>query len=312
MTIDEPNQDIHNSNEFLCYKPISSYTRNGQKISFCRRCKGTIVRTLVEFKFDPLSPASSGSTSSNTSSVQDWLWHLCDLRPYPELQRFRPGFEEMIRHIGKELKRNGDEGDPVVGAKAAPGGEWTDNPVAAYVWWKSGCVRRAKERKGKDFVENDNQDCHRHSGSAKDHYDDGDGAVVAAAATTVHPQPLSAATISALSQLDGLRLQIVEACNKMREAVAVQAARDSADARLLACRKRVSQLQRRCSRSEGSAELAAVPVPLVERVKSASLALQEHEVKLATVTAEALASGMVLAQSSALDYLLQVSGIGQR
>ncbi|KDN70360.1 hypothetical protein CSUB01_11007 [Colletotrichum sublineola] len=178
----EPNQDIHNSDGFLCYKPISSYTRNGQKISFCQPCKGVIVRTLVEFKFDPSSPAASGS---GTTSVQDWLWHLCDLRPYPELQRFRPGFEEMIRHIGRELKKNGD-GDPIARAKAAPGGEWTENPIGAYMWWKSGCVRRAKERKGNAFVKDGGRYHDRDNGH--DNGDDAAAASASAAAAAATPR----------------------------------------------------------------------------------------------------------------------------
>ncbi|KAH0422487.1 hypothetical protein CcaCcLH18_12795 [Colletotrichum camelliae] len=145
--------DIHNSDEFLCHKPLSSYTRNGQKISFCHSCKGIIVRTLVQFKFDPSSSTPASTKTSTNTGMQDWLWHLCDLRPYPELDKFRPGFEEMILHIGRELKKNGDKDDPVARAKAAPGGEWTDDPVAAYKWWKAGCVKRAKERKSKGFVE---------------------------------------------------------------------------------------------------------------------------------------------------------------
>ncbi|KDN70206.1 hypothetical protein CSUB01_09122 [Colletotrichum sublineola] len=126
--------------QFLCHKPIASYTRNGQKISFCRRCKGIIIRTLVEFDFDLSSPAPASksnttttTTTTSTISVQDWLWHLCDLRLYLELERFRLGFEEMIRHIRRELKRNSNNKYAVVEAKAVPGGEWTDHPLAAYV-----------------------------------------------------------------------------------------------------------------------------------------------------------------------------------
>ncbi|KAJ0333676.1 hypothetical protein COL922a_010721 [Colletotrichum nupharicola] len=306
--------DIHNSDEFLCHKP-PSYTRNGQKISFCLRCKGIIVRTLVEFKFDPSSPAPAASPGTNTNtSMQDWLWHLCDLRPYPELEKFRPGFEEMIQHIGRELKKNGDEAEPVARAKAAPGGEWTNDPVAAYTWWKAGCVRRAKERKGKAFVEGgagDREDRHRHgSSSVKDgHYDD----VVAAPLPPPPPsaQLLSSAAIHTLSQLHELGLQISEASNKKREAVAAQAARNAAEARLLACQKRVDQLQRRCSRSDRSPR-PPVPYLLVERVESTSLALQEHEAKLAVVIPEAVASATALKESKALEHLMRVSGTGER
>ncbi|KAI8159733.1 hypothetical protein K4K49_003589 [Colletotrichum sp. SAR 10_70] len=308
--------DIHNSDEFLCHKPLSSYTRNGQKISFCHRCKGIIVRTLVEFKFDPSSPASADSPGANNTSMQDWLWHLCDLRPYPELDKFRPGFEEMILHIGRELKKNGDEDDPVARAKAAPGGEWTADPVAAYRWWKAGCVRRAKERKGKAFVDGsggsggDREDGHRHdSSSVKDgHHTD---AVPPPPPPPPPPQLLSSAAIHTLSQLRELGIQIAEASNKKREAVAAQAARDAAEVRLLACRKRVDQLQRRCSRSDGSPR-PPVPELLVERVESASLALQEHEAKLAVVIPEAVASAAALAQSKALEHLVRVSGIGEK
>ncbi|KAJ0350577.1 hypothetical protein COL154_013252 [Colletotrichum chrysophilum] len=277
------------------------------------RRKRIIVRTLVEFKFDPSSPPSANSPGTNTS-MQDWLWHLCDLRPYPDLDKFRPGFEEMILHIGRELKKNGDEGDPVARAKAAPGGEWTADPVAAYRWWKAGCVRRAKERKGKAFVDGggggDREDRHRHgSSSVKDgHHSD---VVVAAAPPPPPPQLLSSAAIHTLSQLRELGIQIAEASNKKREAVAAQAARDATEVRLLACRKRVDQLQRRVSRSDGSPR-PPVPELLVEKVESASLALQEHEAKLAVVIPEAVASAAALAQSKELEHLVRVSGAGER
>ncbi|KAK1962503.1 hypothetical protein LY78DRAFT_683987 [Colletotrichum sublineola] len=186
--------------QFLCHKPIASYTRNGQKISFCRRCKGIIIRTLVEFDFDLSSPAPASksnttttTTTTSTISVQDWLWHLCDLRLYLELERFRLGFEEMIRHIRRELKRNSNNKYAVVEAKAVPGGEWTDHPLAAYV-----CLT------------------------------------------------------------------------------------------------------------------VAVPAQLAKSVGSASSALQEHEAKLATATADALASAAALAQSDALEHLMGMTSIGQR
>ncbi|KAF9880951.1 hypothetical protein CkaCkLH20_01993 [Colletotrichum karsti] len=90
------------------------------------------------------------------------------------------------------------------------------------------------------------------------------------------PQPLSLAAINTLSQLRELRLQNTKASDKKREGLEAQAAWDAPEVRLPAYRKRVDQLQPRCSWSHGSPR-TPVPDPLVDKVENVLMTLRDHE-----------------------------------
>lgn len=218
-------------------------------------------------------------TTEGFALLEDRLWRLCGLHGHAALERFRPGFKEMIQHIARVLDKNSDKNGSTHQDMAALHGEWMANPVAAYLWWKHRWIQLTRERKGASFIEPSDTEKHR------------------------------ASAVRALNGLDALRLQVQETSKKAREVIQAQALRDMADGRSLECEAHVLQHHRRHgidahgNHEDVTGSVRDIQEKLMGQAQAASADLKGQDVKLALAVPDAFASRVSLHDCDALKEL---------